>query len=160
MQKTDLDLLAKQLNALTEVFDKKPVTPKALEVWFDALREFPTERVMTVLIGWSKTHGKFPTPADVWKSTNDMCIDLREAKAREEKATIERETRFMGVTTQGEEIILRIREILHRPRLTPKQHWERILNNPKAIPLAKEYAMAALSKKEREPGEDDERIAA
>lgn len=163
MNKIDLQLLANQLNALAEVFEKKPVSPKGLEVWFDTLRDFPTDRVISMLIAWPRTHTKYPSPAEVWKAVNEISIDIREEKARHERALIAQEHRHMGATPQGRAIIKRVYEILSKPKITPRQHWERVLANPKAQHLAKEYAKEALKKwepAEREPGSDDELIAA
>ena len=158
MQKVDLQTLANQLNALAEIFDKKPVSPKGLEVWFDTLRDFPTERVMSVLIGWAKSHTKYPSPAEVWKVVNEISIDLREEKVRVEREQIEREYKRMGATPQGSAIIKMMHEILAKPRRTPRQHWEYVLNLPNPPHLAAEYARAALKREvvEREPGSDDE----
>lgn len=162
MQKVDLQVLANQLNALAEVFDKKPVSPKGLEVWFDTMRDFPTERVLSVLIGWAKTHTKYPSPAEVWKVVNEISIDLREEKQREERAQIEREYRQMGVTAQGSAIIKAMHEILAKPKRTPKEHWRYVLSLKNPPHLAAEYAREALKHEliERIPGEDDDRIAA
>lgn len=166
MHKTDLQILANQLNALAEVFEKKPVSPKGLEVWFDTLRDFPTERVISVLIGWAKTHTKYPSPAEVWKVVNEISIDLREEKVRQERAQIEREYQHMGATPQGKAIIKRMYEILAKPKRTPSQHWEYVLSLKNPPFLAAEYAREALKKLnpqavvEREPGMDDEPIAA
>lgn len=159
MNKIDLQLLANQLNALAEVFDKKPVSPKGLEVWFDTLRDFPTERVISVLIGWPKTHTKYPSPAEVWKSVNEISIDLREEKVRQERTQIEREYQQMGATPQGKAIIKGMYQILAKPKRTPRQHWAWVLNHPKAPHISKQYAKEAMKywqPKEREPGMDDE----
>jgi hypothetical protein len=159
VHKTDLQVLANQLNALAEVFEKKPVSPKGLEVWFDTLRDFPTERVISVLIGWAKTHTKYPSPAEVWKVVNEISIDLREEKVKQERAQIEREYQHMGATPQGNAIIKKMYEILAKPKRTPRQHWEWVMRNPKAPHIATECAKEALKRwqvVEREPGCDDE----
>lgn len=121
MNKTDVELLGKQLAALAEVFDKKPVTLKGLEVWYDTLREFPTERVMDVLNHWAKGHGKFPTPAEVWKSVNERMIDLREEQQRVERAQINTEYREGYSTPKGREIAKRLKAFL--AKATEPKAW-------------------------------------
>lgn len=110
MQRTDMQLLADRLNGLAETFDKRPVSVKALEVWFDTLKEFPTERVMDLLNHWAKGHGKFPTPAEVWKTVNDRMIEAREEETRRLASQFVEETRQGFRTARGREIIQRMRE--------------------------------------------------
>lgn len=176
MLPADAAVLRDRLNELAEVFDKKPVGDRGLTVWFGVLREFPTEKVAGVLIGWAKSHGKFPTPAEVWKSCNEMSISEREAKAqRENKEPIF----YPGVGGQeAAKFIEKMREILRRPRWTPEEHWMRTLEKHKPGSIGHSYAKEALRKlkysKEfdgklspdeeallpREPGQDDEERAA
>lgn len=163
MQKYDAQTLAQNLNALAEVFEKKPVTAKALEVWFDTLREFPTERVMGLLINWPKSHPKFPTPAEVWKACNECSI-----AEREEKAAIERRANTGPVewpkTEHAQRCLAMMRDILKKPKRTPIQHWEWVLSAPKGS-IGHRYAVEALADlrgragllaPSREPGQDDE----
>lgn len=152
MQKFDAELLAKNLNALAEVFDKKPVTAGALQAWFDVLREFPTERVMGVLLGWPKTHGKFPTPAEVWKSCNELSIEEREHKARLEKQ-IEPEWQR---SANGARLLRGMKRMLNRPTRIPQEHWNHLLQTKKPGDIGYEYARKALKVEDRQPGEDDE----
>ena len=152
MQKYDAELLAKNLNSLAEVFDKKPVTAGALQAWFDVLKEFPTERVMGTLIGWPKTHGKFPTPAEVWKVCNEVLIADREKRALLEKhADIQWER-----SPRGAEFLAQMKKIVNQPKRTPRQHWEHLLATKKPGDIGYEFAKQALKSKDREPGEDDE----
>src|SRR5690606_34318444 len=124
MQAYDSQLLAQQLNALCEVFDKKPVSLKGCEVWFDVLKEFPTEKVMSVLIAWPKTHNKFPAPSEVWKVVNEINI-----ADRERKAVMERKEDFVpGVGgAQAQKFIASIREILKQPKWSAFEHWNHVL---------------------------------
>lgn len=140
MQKFDAELLAKNLNCLAEVFDRKPVTAGALQAWFDVLKEFPTERIMGVLIGWPKSHNKFPTPADVWKVCNEICIDEREHKARQERQ-IER----WEPSTRGHEFLAKMRQMLNRPARRPKEHWEHVLKTRQPGSIGHEYAAVVMS---------------
>jgi hypothetical protein len=153
MQRFDAELLAKNLNAIAEVFDRKHMTPAALQAWFDTLKEFPTERVMSVLIGWPKTHGKFPTPAEVWKSCNEMVIDDREAQALRDKAAEPAWTR----SPRGAEFLAKMKKMLRSQKPSPEEHWRRVMEKQKPGDIGYEYAKQALEKrKHREPGEDDE----
>ena len=153
MQSIDLPNLTKELNTLTEVFEKRAITEKASKVWFDTLREFPTERVLSVIIGWPKTHAKFPTPADVWKVCNECLIDDREEKARLEKLAEPQWVR----SPRGGEFLAKMRKTINRPRRSPEEHWRHVLATKKPGDIGYEYAKQALEKrKHREPGEDDE----
>lgn len=170
MLKTDATILANQLNALAEVYGKAAVTAKALEVWFDALKEFPTERVMGILLGWPKMHQRFPAPSDVWKACNEESIQQRENKAAYERAQNSSPRPEHYVTARGMEIIAGIRAMLAgKTQPSPREHWERVLSSPQYGEKAKAIAREALTRLpgsrhstvEREPGQDDEeRMAA
>lgn len=161
MLKTDATILANQLNALAEVYGKAAVTAKALEVWFDALKEFPTERVMGILIGWPKLHQRFPVPSDVWKSCTEESIVQRENKAAYERAQNASPRIEHYVTQRGMEVIAEMRRKLGLSRMTPEQHWQHVIDSPNYGKRAKAIATDALNKLrgyavEREPGQDDE----
>lgn len=165
MQKFDAPQLAERLNALAEVFDKKPVSAKALEVWFDTLREFSSEVVMGLLGSWAKTHGKFPAPQEVWKALNDFSIEDRERKAKSEKAAREREIERMPRTPEGERILRLIQDGLKRPKPSPLNHWLQTAATPGLPWITSQLAKEALKKLqplgvEREPGQDDEELLA
>lgn len=152
MQKFDAELLAKNLNALAEVFDRKPVAAGALQVWFDVLKEFPTERIMGVLLGWPKTHGKFPTPAEVWKSCNELGIADREKKALLEK----REAIEWERSSHGAKFLKQIRQTLNRPSRSPREHWAHVLKTQQLGSIGHEFAKKVMKIEDRQPGEDDE----
>jgi len=173
MLRSDIPEMAKQLNRVADVYDRKPLTDGAVEAWFDTLKEFRTELVQSVLINVPKREGKWPTPHAVWKICNEAEIDRREAMRKSEDAIREKEIEFLGATERGREIIDGIRKILRKPRLTPIQHWQRIIDAPLQVrqgdpgyPIdSKEMAREALSKlmgesgggqriPSREPGED------
>lgn len=167
MLPTDLSTLRDRLSELAELFEKKPITDKALRVWFDVLKEFPIEKVAGLLISWPKSHTKFPAPAELWKSCNEIAIAQREKKAAEENRMGAFEPGVGGA--KAAEFIAKMREILKQPAWTPEQHWR---NNLKRFPkghIGHEAAIYALAKKglidpkpqlEREPGQDDEELAA
>lgn len=159
MQAIDNKLLGDRLAELSEVFGAKPVSEKGLTVWFGVLREFPTEKVCSVLIGWPKSHGKMPTPNEVWKSVNEICIVEREKKAEEERRRAPFQPEVAGV--QAEEFLAVMREMLKRPVFSPREHWERVLRTATPGSIGHDYATQALMKMgaitaEREPGQDDE----
>lgn len=165
MNKIDAQLLAQNLNGLAEVFDKKPVSGKALEVWFDTLREFPTERVMDKLIHWPKTHSKFPVPSEVWKELNETSIDRRESAAAAEKARYAEDERFMGRTEQGRAVIAGIyRMLAARPVITGGSLARRMLERQasgETLSLVQLDFIKANTRnvREREPGDDDEPLS-
>ncbi len=164
MQAYDTATLRDRLNELAEVFEKKPVGEKGLTVWFGVLREFPTERVCGVLLGWPRSHQKFPTPSEIWKSCNEMSIAEREAKSLQEaRDGASKQVFNPGVSgAQASKFIAQMRVILKSPRWTPMQHWQ---NNLKRFPkghIGHERALEALRMKQVEqepriPGEDDEK---
>jgi hypothetical protein len=164
VQAFDSKLLGERLEELTEVFQAKPVSAKGLTVWFNVLREFPTEKVCGVLIAWPRTHTKFPAPAEVWKVVNEISIGERERKAEIERKAQPFEHVGVG-GAKAEEFIAQMRKMLNKPAWTPREHWEKTLERSKPGSIGHEYATAALmkmgaiTKKEREPGEDDEQKA-
>lgn len=156
MQKFDAPVLAANLNALCAVFDRKPIAEQALAVWFDALREFPTELVMDAVLVWPKYNSKFPAPADIVKLAND-----RSSRMRERKAEIEKKEFHPGVGgAKAKEFLAKIKHMLEGPTSTPKEHWERVLATAPRGSIGYQYATQALKKwapmKPREPGEDDD----
>ena len=158
MLSADLLLLTQELNSLAEVFDRKTITGAASKVWFDTLKEFPAERVLGILIGWPKTHIKFPAPAEVWKICNESATNQREAKALAE-AKQNAGNFTPGVSgAQAQKFIEEIRKILRRPQWTPAEHWENNLKRFKPGQIGYEYAKDVLRLKAealgREPGED------
>ena len=157
MTKFDLQALATQLNMLAEVYEKKPVSPKALEVWFDTLKDFPAERVLSFLISWHKTHPKFPVPSDVWKVCNESSIVQREEQAERERA--------MNVAEpcgDGAKWLAKIRATFGGEKRAPMDHWRHVLNTAPRGSIGHEYASEILNARtpEREPGQDDEERAA
>jgi hypothetical protein len=156
---TDLSTLKERLAELTDVFEKKTLTDKALRVWFDALRDFPCEQVMSLLINWPKTHTKFPAPADVRKTANELSIDQRERKALRERAEVIEWER----SPRGAEFLQKMRATLNKPSRTPVEHWRHVLATKAPGTIGYETAKLALAKldpQQREAGQDDEeRIA-
>lgn len=145
MQKIEAQLLAQNLNALAEVFEKKHVTAKALEVWFDTLKEFPTERVMGLLIGWPKSHTRFPAPAEVWKACNESMAAVREKRATEERVVNARP--WTGHTEESRRLAKKIRELLSKPRPTAKEHWRNVLETAPVGSIGHQYASEVLKVK-------------
>ena len=160
MQKFDLQPLAEALYALAEALDRKPTSAKGIEVWFETLREFPTERVLGLLKGWAKTHAKFPAPAEVWKVLNDVGVEQREQTARVEKARQKREIENLPRSESGRVVLDEIAKILRTPKRTPIEHWDHARATCPVESIGHDYALAALKilrpEPEREPGQDDE----
>ena len=166
MDKLAAQQFASTLNSLAEVFDKKSVTPKALEIWFDTLKEFDTNRVFSMLNGWAKTHTKFPAPGELWKALNEDSTEKRERQAVAEKRLFEREA-VHTVSEHGNAKLAEIMAILGRPKPSPYEHWKRVLATPDLTDMAYKAAenyMARFATRsmqvEREPGQDDEELAA
>jgi hypothetical protein len=153
MQKIDATVLAQNLNALAEVYEKKHVTSKALEVWFDTLKGFPTERVMGYLIHWPKSHGKFPTPAEVWKLCNESSIEEREERAKQER--VSNAAPWMGSTAEGRRVSALAREIFRRPKRTAKEHWQHVLATAPKGSIGHQYASEALRVKVEKREEEE-----
>jgi hypothetical protein len=155
--KIDLQVLANQLNALAEVYERKAVTPKALEVWFDTLREFPCEQVMILLIGWPKSHHKMPVPSEVWKAMNEWTIDQRERHAFLDRQAPAFHPGVGG--KQAEAFIKAMRETLNKPKWSPLEHWQRVHDRQPDGSIGRRFAAEVLRKRgvlDREPGSDDE----
>jgi hypothetical protein len=144
VQKLDINSLAGELNGLAETFERKAVTPKALEVWFDALREFPTDQVLPLLHSWPKIHGKMPVPSEVWKVLNERAVDEREQRLKAEKTQRDHEYQRMGSTETTRRCLKLIYEMLTKPKLTPIEHWRKVMDTPGLQPISYEYARAAL----------------
>jgi hypothetical protein len=144
VQKLDTHSLANALNSLAETFERKAVTPKALEVWFDTLREFPTEQVLPLLHSWPKIHGKMPVPSEVWKVLNERAVDEREQRLKAERTQREREYQRMGSTETTRRCLKMIYEMLTKPKTTPIEHWRKVLDTPNLQPISYEYARAEL----------------
>lgn len=166
MNRTDIPTMAKQLNVLADVFDKRHVSENAAVAWFDTLKEFPVERVTGVLISWPRSHVKFPVPAEVWRSCNDMGVADRERQARAD-ALVNKQEFHPGVGgRQAGEFLKQMKTILKQPKWSPRQHWEKVLETAPNGSIGKRYAAEALMKlgagsaKAREPGQDDEELAA
>jgi hypothetical protein len=149
MQKLDGPALANELNSLAETFDRKAITPKALEVWFDTLREFPTESVLSLLHSWPKVHGKMPVPAEVWKVLNERSMEEREQRTKAEKIQRERDYAHLGATEHGKRCLNMIYDKLLRPRPTPLEHWRKVMETPGLPQISYEYARIALEVLER-----------
>lgn len=161
MTRADIPTMAKQLNLLAEVFDKRPISEGAALVWFDTLKDFKTEKVCSLLIAWPKTHGKFPTPAEVFKVCNDAASSELESKAqRENRAELE-----WVKSPRAMEFLAQMKATLNKPKRTPIQHWLQVYETKPVGAIGHTYAAQVLKKlnklpRVREPGQDDEEMAA
>jgi hypothetical protein len=159
MQKHDATALATALNALAETFDRKAIPPRALEMWFDTLREFPTEVVLSLLHSWPKVHGKMPVPNEVWKALNERSIEDREQRNRAEKAQRERDYAHMSATPEGERCLSEIYRILTQPKPTPLEHWRKVMETPGLPFISYEYAKVAIARLTRGRRNEEEEAA-
>lgn len=158
MLKTDAAALGEALNGLAETFDKKPVGARAAAIWFDTLKEFPNEVVRGILNAWPKSHGKFPTPAEVWKIVNDVQISEREQIEKNSVADARAPVHF-APTEAGRRAMAEIRKIMSKPKPSPVKHWQNVLATAKPGSIGHQYAteaLKALKYRQREPGEDEE----
>lgn len=158
MLKTDAAGLAVALNGLADTFDKKHVTEEATVVWFETLRDFPNELVRGILRTWAKSHGKFPTPAEVWKIANDIQISEREQIARNARSDATQPVHF-AKTDAGKRALAEIRKLVDHRRPSPIAHWEGVLKRFKPDTFSHDAATVALKtlhRKQRRPGEDQE----
>lgn len=159
MDKLSAPQFVAALNALAEVFDRKAISAKALEVWFETLKEFDTNRVLGLLNSWAKSHGKFPAPAELWKVLNEEASERRERTALAEKKSFAAGERQLGATEHGRRKMAEIRAILASPKPTPLQHWTMVRQDPGAPAIAQRFAdrfFERFAVPEREPGQDDE----
>lgn len=143
MIRADIPVMAKQLNLLAEVFDKKQISDGATLVWFDTLKEFQVEKVTGILIGWPKGHGKFPTPAEVWRVANDEAVKDREYKAAVERQQNKQDLQW-GQSAAGEAALKRMKEILSRPKGNFRDHYIAMRDNPESSGFQRQFAKEAL----------------
>ena len=163
MDKMSIADLGRRLNEVGEVFDKKPLTERAILIWFETLQEFSTGLIFGLLKSWAKTHGKFPTPSEVWKVCNEIANRDREVQLANEKAEHERAYQDLKPTNHGKRKLLEIMDILKRPKPTPIEHWRKVLADPSLPAMSHRFAREALDiiqarqhepARERQPGED------
>lgn len=78
--------LASALGDLAEVFGTRPVSDRAVTVWYDALKDLDGQTALDVIYDWPKTGTKFPTPADVRQRVSARISREIERRAAEENA--------------------------------------------------------------------------
>ena len=171
MHRSDAAQLADKINALAEVFARPALTQRALEIWYDTLREFQTEAVFDCLNSWPKKHARFPAPSEVWTSVNERAINTREATAKQdhETALSTLPAPAWPPSATAEAHIAHIRELVRTwGRRRPGIWWaHRILERHAAgeyfAPISLRLANEAIAERrlpdtpvvERVPGEDD-----
>lgn len=146
MEKISIPQFAGILNGVAEVFGAKQVTPKGLELWFETLREFSENEVFAALNSWPKTHTKFPVPADVWKALNENASRRREDVAEAEKKMFAEGLNRAMATPAGARSMALIRQILSRPKPSPREHWRRVMETEGLPPIAYKFASDFLNK--------------
>lgn len=163
MTPVDFPAVGGALNGLAEVYDKKAVGSKALEVWLDMLKEFEGNRILSLLHSWPKSHTKFPAPSEVWKALNDDAIGKREAVAQAEKKAFTEGGQRLLRSPEADASFREALALLKTPKPTPEQHWRKVLNTPGLPPISYRFAneyLARFAPVQREPGQDDEEIPA
>jgi len=72
MERNDSAVLTDRLTELAEALGGKAPSPKALNVWLDALKECGREEVLAVLTDWPKSHAKMPVPSEILKACREQ----------------------------------------------------------------------------------------
>lgn len=162
MHKNDMGQVGESLNSLAEVFGKPPVTVKALQVWYETIKEFEARQVLGLLNNWAKTHGRFPAPNELWKGCNEIASISREREAQADKEAVAKAWNGAERTEYGAQKMAEIREILSRPKPSPYEHWKRVLKTPGLPDVTYRAAEDFMARRAtqgqapREPGQDDE----
>lgn len=82
LTKHDLEPLAKRLQGLTDVFDRKQPSNEMLREWFFALKEFTLPEVLGALEYALRYSKKMPTPADVIERIGHQRTERADAEHR------------------------------------------------------------------------------
>ena len=171
MNKVDVPTFTDRLNSLLDAMSpgKPPFSAKGMEMWFETLKEFPAERVLGVLNAWPKLHARFPAPADVWKVCHETALEEREKKAAADRRIFEQPVPIAQQTEGVRRLIAETKKMLERPAPGPREWAKKILDRHRAGEHIRPYVLhCALEASgdvaprviEREPGEDDEELAA
>lgn len=169
MNKPDLAAVVERLNALAELYGAKPPTPKAVELWWEAVKGYAVGDVLGALDDWMRSKPKPPMPSDVVAMAADRLSNRIEQQAVAEKASEKREIAQMARTPHGRKVLDRIRAALAGSGSGSgpnRRHMNALLDAHAAgvdfrpSPLTEEEVSAARRAtgrlRERVPGEDDE----
>lgn len=118
MRPTDAPALVQALSGLAEVYGARAVSDKAAKVWLDVLRDFPVERVCSLLSGWPKANARMPVPRDVWTVLNDERTDDIERRAAAEQAQEKREVSRLFDPRVKDASMAKIRAIVSQAQAT------------------------------------------
>jgi len=116
MNRVDFTTVLERLNALAEVYDRKAITQKAGDVWWQVLKSHVAADVLGVIDNWARTRAKWPTPADISSAAGEALSDRIEQNAAEDRRRERREIEQMGSTPHGREVLRLIRDFLAQPR--------------------------------------------
>jgi hypothetical protein len=116
MRPIDFKPLAECLSSLADVFNVRPPSEKAIAVWADTLRDFPIERIESLLRGWPKVHAKMPVPKDVWTVLNDERTEDIERSAVADKMRERNEVQRLFDPRVKDANMSRIRQIVSEAR--------------------------------------------
>lgn len=82
----NLQILGERLSVLAEVLGgRAPSSPKAIEVWSDAMKGIPLSYALAVVNRWAAHHTKFPAPAEIRKVAEEDFLRDQERREREKK---------------------------------------------------------------------------
>lgn len=97
---------------LAEAMDRKPPGDAAIRVWWSVLESLPVHAACYALLQWGRTKSKFPAPAEIYAIASDIDAERREERIAADRATVDRETAFMGSTPQGRRALRMIRDAI------------------------------------------------
>jgi hypothetical protein len=152
----DLDSFQKLMVEVQEVYGHRPPSPAVLQHWVDALKDDAFHTVDSVLRNWIRTKPKPPMIADITKICADLLSDRVENRAEADRKAFAAPIVFKGVTPHGRKCIAQMRALIAKPKRPSKDWARKIMENPKANELQREFAKGVYVAREREPGDDDD----
>lgn len=157
MQRTDLDAFQRLMCEVQECYGHRPPSAAVLTHWVDALHDHPFHTVDSVLRNWIRTKQKPPVIADIAVICASIFSDKIEARAAADKKAFGGMPDEHKVTPYGKECIRRMKEMLAKPKVPSKEWARKIMENPDATWMQKQFAAPVYATMQhREPGEDDE----
>jgi len=98
-----------------------------------------------------------------WSVSGEHVVGIDLAAILERYQQLSQERWEAAGRPPAEDSIAKMKSIANSPKPTPRQHWERVLRTRGLDPATYETARQCLQRlgwKERQPGEDDEEMAA
>ena len=156
MQRVDLDSFQKLMAEVQEVYGHRPPSAAVLQHWVDALNDHPFHTVDAVLRNWIRTKPKAPMIADVTLICAGMLSDRVEQRAAADKRAFEKMPEAHKITPYGSQVIAQMRAMVATTKVPSKDWARKIMENPNATELQREFAKGVYKPTDREPGCDDE----